>query len=110
MGFFALLKNAGTIITVFKTLKEILTRTVESKNKIPTCDDTVLLVHQLRVLLEKKVIDIPNFDENDVIVALQQIESNIVCSVDNAHKNIAQYGTPKGRWLPEQVVEKKEQA
>lgn len=88
MSFWGVLKNIGTIMDTFKVISGIIRAIAGRDVKMPNCDEAKMLIKQLRKLLDSGVIDVPGIEEKEVSAVLGQIEDRLVCTIDNAQKEI----------------------
>jgi len=88
MSFWAVLKNIGMIMDTFKVISGIIRAIAGRDVKMPNCEEAKMLIKQLRKLLDSGVIDVPGIEEKDVSQVLGQIEERLVCTIDNAQKEI----------------------
>ena len=88
-GIWPIIKNIGLVIDFFKVVKSVFQSVASRDVKIPNCDETKLLIDQLRKLLDSGVIDVPGVDEKEIAGVLGQIEERLVCVVDKAQKDVA---------------------
>jgi hypothetical protein len=88
MSFWGVLKNIGTIMDTFKVISGIIRAIAGRDVKMPSCEEAKMLIKQLRKLLDSGVIDVPGIEEKDVSQVLGQIEERLVCTIDNADKEL----------------------
>lgn len=82
--FWKVLRNFGELK---KLTQEIAVVIEESAKKgHPSCEDTQKIFQIARRALETGIIDIPNFDERQLITALYDLENNLVCTVIRGEK------------------------
>lgn len=84
-----ILKNVGLVIDTFKIISSVITGISKRDVKMPNCEEAKILLGQVRKLLDSGVIDVPGIDELEVSAVLGQIETRLVCTIDNAEKEIA---------------------
>lgn len=77
--FWALLRNWGFVKQSYKTLKQISESAI-SRGHI-TCEETKECLGLMKAAFERGLIDFNGIDEADIVKMLQQIETNLVCSV-----------------------------
>lgn len=97
MSVMRLLLNIGLVIDLFKTIRRTVLGAVASSNKLPSCEDSKDLLSKVRILLEKKVIDVPGIEEDQIAKALREIEDRLVCSIEVSHRNLNKFGEIRGR-------------
>ena len=73
MSVWVVIKNIGTILSLLKTIREIVA-SVASDKKAPSPQAIKAVIDHVQALLDKGVIDIPGVDEKDLSDSLQQIE------------------------------------
>lgn len=77
MSIWVLLKNAGSIISLFKTVQGLVEKTAKEK-AVPKGEELRPLFDALEDMLDKKIIDVQDVDEAAISEALKQIEA-VVC-------------------------------
>jgi RNA polymerase-interacting CarD/CdnL/TRCF family regulator len=77
MSLWILLRNAGSIISLFKLISSLVSKTAEEK-KVPKGEELRPLFDALEDMLDRKVIDVQGVDEAAISEALKQIEE-VIC-------------------------------
>lgn len=77
MSVWLLLRNAGSIISLFKVVSGLVSSTAKNK-RVPQGLELKPLFDALEDLLDRGVIDIPDVDEVAVSTALKEIEK-VLC-------------------------------
>lgn len=80
--FFKIIGNWGLMKKILSDTQTILTAMVNRKDPLPDCNETKILMDNVKRLLEAGFIDLPMVDENEIARVLGNIENNIVCSLD----------------------------
>lgn len=75
-----ILRNLGSILELFNVVGRVLKGVSEGK-RLPECQESIELIKTLRKLIDKKIIDVPNVDEEAISIALKSLEDNIQCKV-----------------------------
>lgn len=92
--FWKVLRNFGTIKELMKEISSVVEES--AKKGHPSCEETQKIFAICRRALETGIIDIPNFDERQLITALYDLENNLVCTVirgENSQAKIKQEGS-----------------
>ena len=75
MSVWILIRNAGTIIQLFKAISSIIEKV--AKKESPDRTQVKVLLDRVQALLDSGAIDIPGVDEKAISAALQQIEDEL---------------------------------
>lgn len=76
MSVWVIIRNLGTVIQFFKISSSLFGSFVSTK-KMPPKEMFISLLDQAQELLDKKVIDLPGSQEEDISAALKQLEEII---------------------------------
>lgn len=98
-----ILKNIGFVIDFFRTMQVVLVDVSKRPTKIPSCEETRLILRSTRELLERGIIDVPGVDELEIAKILGQIEERVVCAVDKTHRDYAKLEESTGISMAERV-------
>lgn len=74
MSMWVILRNIGTVISFFTSLKNVVEGVAKTKSA-PSTDMIKAVLEHAVDLLDKGVIDLPNVDEKAISDALKQIEA-----------------------------------
>ena len=74
-GLLKIFLNIGTVISLFKNLKLLVEEVI--KNKKPSVENIDKVLESVEDIFTKKLIDIPNVEEEDIAIAIQNIRNQI---------------------------------
>ena len=80
MNAWGIIRNIGSIISFFKIVRSFIME-VAVKKQVPECASRHDLLEGFEMLLRKKVIDIPNVNEEEIADALKQIREQLQCKL-----------------------------
>lgn len=81
MSIWAILKNLGFIINFFKVISSVISDSIKGK-KLPECERGREAIVLVKELIDRKIIDVPNFDESKISEGLGQVLEQFNCSVE----------------------------
>lgn len=70
--------NAGTIIGFIRSFTAIAKDLVKDK-RLPVCGESVLVLQNLKKLIDSGVVDIPGVDEKELSLAISNLEAELQC-------------------------------
>lgn len=73
MSVWSVVKNIGTILSLFRAIKELISF-VATQKKMPDAGTFKSVLDHVQSLLDSGAIDIPGVDEHDISAAIQQLE------------------------------------
>lgn len=79
--FWALLKNYGVLKENLRVIGEIITKVMQEGRKTPDCDETNRLLKAVSNILKTEVIDLPEIDEYQLAIKIDEINANLVCEL-----------------------------
>lgn len=94
--FWKVMRNYGAIKEIISEASQVLK--VSAERGHPSCEETQKLFAIARKALKTGIIDIPGVDENQLAVALYDLENNLICSVNRGEK------MHKGEWADEKSI------
>lgn len=97
MSIWAILRNLGFLVQMFKTIQGVVTSIVTSETKIPSVDQIRIVLDCIRSLLDRQIIDIPGVDEAKLSEDILKIEGKLTGIATEALKNFNKYGDFKPR-------------
>lgn len=75
-GLLKIFLNIGTVIGLFKNLKSLVAEVVETK-QAPSVNQIDKTLESVQDLFVKKIIDIPDVDEDQIAEAIQNIRNQL---------------------------------
>ena len=82
-----IVKNIGLVIDFVRTVQGVIEGISKRDQKLPSCEETKLLISSVRSLLDKGVIDLPGVDEIEISNIIGQIEDRVVCSIEKIERD-----------------------
>lgn len=70
--------NAGTIIGFIRSFGAVAKDLVKDR-RLPVCGESVLVLQNLKKLIDSGVIDIPGVDEKELSLAISNLEAELQC-------------------------------
>lgn len=82
---FLILKNYAFIKESFSKMKLIVEKAVKNGG-VPECEDSKILIGIIRQAFERDLLNLKSIPDHKIIDALNKIEANLVCSIDEERK------------------------
>lgn len=74
----------------------ILKGMTENGGRLPHCDETKKMFSMLKEFFEREIIDVPGISEQDLASMFNEIQANIVCSIED-RKKLLERGQNNGK-------------
>lgn len=87
MSIWVIIKNIGFILNFFKVMSSLVSDAIKGK-KLPECESSREAIVLVKELIDRKIIDIPDFDESKISEGLGQILEQFNCSPKSISEKI----------------------